>query len=393
MHNSRYSQIKKFATAAKATFKIEKPFKLHKLDNGPASTVTLTPEDAIKIYENLVMLRRIENAANTMYKEKLIRGFCHLYTGQEAVAVGIRSMLRKVDTVVTSYRCHGWAQLMSGDMFGVLAEIAGCKSGRSRGKGGSMHIYAKNFYGGNAIVGSQIPLGAGIAFAHKYRNDGGVCFAVYGDGAANQGQAFEAYNIAKLWNLPCVFVCENNIYGMGTSIKRSSASTEFYKRGDYIPGVWVDGMDVLASREAARYAIEHCNSGKGPLIMEMETYRFTGHSMSDPGTSYRTREEVKQMRENRDPIKVFREKVTSTGLVTAAKLKELSNRIREEVNDAFERIKVEKESGPEDLAADIYQKNLHPSIRGIIPNAPLAHANFYKQENDFIPLEKKEKKN
>ncbi|KPJ18851.1 hypothetical protein RR48_05789 [Papilio machaon] len=315
-----------------------------------------------------------------MYKEKLIRGFCHLYTGQEAVAVGIHSMLRKVDTVVTSYRCHGWAQLMSGDMFGVLAEIAGCKAGRSRGKGGSMHIYAKNFYGGNAIVGSQIALGAGIAFAHKYRNDGGVCFAVYGDGAANQGQAFEAYNID-----PYLYFC----VGMGTSIKRSSASTEFYKRGDYIPGVWVDGMDVLACREAARYAIEHCTSGKGPLIMEMETYRFTGHSMSDPGTSYRKREEVKQMRENRDPIKVFREKVTSTGLVTAEKLKEIANRIREEVNDASERMKVEKESGPEDLAADIYRKNLHPFIRGIRPDAPLAHANFYKQEDDFIPLEKK----
>ncbi|CAH2055809.1 unnamed protein product, partial [Iphiclides podalirius] len=205
--------------------------------------------------------------------------------------------MREVDTALTSYRCHAWTKLMSGSVLGLLAEVAGRKSGSSRGKGGSMHIYARNFYGGNAIVGSQVfDDWAGLAFAHKYRGDGGVTFALYGDGAANQGQVFEAFNMAKLLTLPCVFVCENNKYGMGTSASRSSASTE-YKRGDYIPGFWVDGMNVLACREATRFAIEHCTSGKGPLIMEMETYRYSGHSTSDPGTSYWSRDEVKARRE------------------------------------------------------------------------------------------------
>ncbi|NP_001093304.1 pyruvate dehydrogenase E1 component subunit alpha type II, mitochondrial-like [Bombyx mandarina] len=362
----------KYSTKKEATFEI-KPYKLHKLDQGPATSATLTSEDALKLYEQLTILRRIETASGNLYKEKIIRGFCHLYSGQEAVAVGMRAAMRDADSVITAYRCHGWTYLMGVSVLGVLSELTGRRTGCSRGKGGSMHLYGRNFYGGNGIVGAQVPLGAGVAFAHKYRADGGVTFALYGDGAANQGQLFEAYNMSKLWDLPCVFVCENNGYGMGTSVDRSSASTEYYTRGDYVPGVWVDGMDVLATREAARFAIEYCNAGKGPLVMEMETYRYSGHSMSDPGTSYRTRDEVQEVRQTRDPITSFKEKILNHELVTPDQLKDIDAKVRKEVDEATKQSKTEPEVGIEELSADIYYKNLEPFVRGIHPAAPLKH--------------------
>ncbi|XP_013191399.1 probable pyruvate dehydrogenase E1 component subunit alpha, mitochondrial [Amyelois transitella] len=364
----------KYSTKSEAKFEI-KPYKLHKLDKGPALSATLTAEDAIKLYEMLAVLRRIETAAGNLYKEKIIRGFCHLYSGQEAVAVGMRAAMRDVDSVITAYRCHGWTHLMGVSVLGVLAELTGRRSGCSRGKGGSMHLYAKNFYGGNGIVGAQVPLGAGIALAHKYKGDGGVNFALYGDGAANQGQVYEAYNMAKLWSLPCVFVCENNGYGMGTSADRAAASTEYYTRGDYIPGIWVDGMDVIATREATRFAIDYCTSGKGPLLMEMETYRYSGHSMSDPGTSYRTRDEVQEVRQTRDPITSFKEKIISNELATPDQLKEIDTRVRQEVDEATKQAKSDPEIGTEELSGDIYYNCLEKQIRGIHPNAPLEHIN------------------
>ncbi|CAG5040912.1 unnamed protein product [Parnassius apollo] len=362
----------KYSTKSEATFEI-KPYKLHKLEKGPATSATLTAEDALKIYEKLAVLRRIETASGNLYKEKIIRGFCHLYSGQEAVAVGMRSAMRDVDTVITAYRCHGWTHLMGVSVLGVLSELTGRRTGCSRGKGGSMHLYGRNFYGGNGIVGAQAPLGAGIALAHKYRGDGGVTFTLYGDGAANQGQLFEAYNMAKLWDLPCVFVCENNGYGMGTSVDRSSASTEYYSRGDYVPGIWVDGMDVIATREATRYAIDYCTSGKGPLVMEMETYRYSGHSMSDPGTSYRTRDEVQEVRQTRDPITSFKEKIISRELVTPDQLKEIDTKVRKEVDEATKQSKTEPEVGTEELSGDVYYNCLEPYIRGLHPEAPLQH--------------------
>ncbi|XP_013148948.1 PREDICTED: probable pyruvate dehydrogenase E1 component subunit alpha, mitochondrial [Papilio polytes] len=362
----------KFSTKSEATFEI-KPYKLHKLEQGPATSATLSAEDALKMYEKLATLRRIETASGNLYKEKIIRGFCHLYSGQEAVAVGMRAAMRDVDSVITAYRCHGWTHLMGVSILGVLSELTGRRTGCSRGKGGSMHLYGKNFYGGNGIVGAQAPLGAGIALAHKYRADGGVCFTLYGDGAANQGQLFEAYNMAKLWDLPCVFVCENNGYGMGTSVDRSSASTDYYSRGDYVPGIWVDGMDVLATREATKYAIDYCNSGKGPLVMEMETYRYSGHSMSDPGTSYRTRDEVQEVRQTRDPITSFKEKILSRELVTPDQLKEIDAQVRKEVDEATKQAKSEPEVGEEELSGDIYRNNLEAVIRGLHPAAPLQH--------------------
>ncbi|XP_063831951.1 probable pyruvate dehydrogenase E1 component subunit alpha, mitochondrial [Ostrinia nubilalis] len=362
----------KYSTKNEANFEI-KPFKLHKLDKGPATSATLTSEDALKMYEKLAILRRIETASGNLYKEKIIRGFCHLYSGQEAVAVGMRSAMRDQDSVITAYRCHGWTYLMGVNVLGVLSELTGRRTGCSRGKGGSMHLYGRNFYGGNGIVGAQVPLGAGVAFAHKYKGDGGVTFALYGDGAANQGQLFEAYNMAKLWDLPCVFVCENNGYGMGTSVDRASASTEYYSRGDYVPGLWVDGMDVLATREATRFAIDHCTSGKGPLLMEMETYRYSGHSMSDPGTSYRTRDEVQEVRQTRDPITSFKEKILSNELATPDQLKEIDAQVRKEVDEATKQAKSEPEVGVEELCGDIYYNNLEHQIRGIHPGAPLQH--------------------
>ncbi|VVD02182.1 probable pyruvate dehydrogenase E1 component subunit alpha, mitochondrial [Leptidea sinapis] len=361
-----------YSTKSESKFDI-KPYKLHKLEKGPALSATLTAEDAVHLYEKLAVLRRIETASGNLYKEKIIRGFCHLYSGQEAVAVGMRAAMREVDSVITAYRCHGWTHLMGVSVAGVLAELTGRRAGCSRGKGGSMHLYGRNFYGGNGIVGAQVPLGAGLAFAHKYRGDGGVAFALYGDGAANQGQLYEAYNMAKLWDLPCVFVCENNGYGMGTSVDRSSASTEYFSRGDYIPGLWVDGMDVVATREATRFAIEHCTAGKGPLVMEMETYRYSGHSMSDPGTSYRTRDEVQEVRQTRDPITSFKEKILASELVTPDQLKEIDAKVRKEVDEATKLAKSEPEVGVEELAGDIYYRCLEADVRGVSPAAGLTH--------------------
>jgi pyruvate dehydrogenase E1 component alpha subunit len=307
-------------TAAEANFDIG-ACKLHKLEEGPPLSTTCTREDGLKYYRQMQVVRRMETASGNLYKEKVIRGFCHLYSGQEAICVGMNAGLRPTDALITAYRAHGWAYMRGVSPVGVLAELTGRKSGCSKGKGGSMHMYTDNFYGGNGIVGAQVPLGAGVAFALKYQGTDNVCVSLYGDGAANQGQIFEAYNIAKLWDLPVLFVCENNGYGMGTSVDRASASTEYYKRGDYIPGIWVDGMDVLGVKEATQWAAEYCRSGKGPLVLEMVTYRYHGHSMSDPGTSYRSRDEIQEVRSKRDPIGLLKSKLVEAGLSTAEELK------------------------------------------------------------------------
>ncbi|XP_034941207.1 pyruvate dehydrogenase E1 component subunit alpha type II, mitochondrial-like isoform X2 [Chelonus insularis] len=351
-----------------------KPFKLHKLDSGPSTKVTVTRDEALDLYKKLHTIRRMETAAGNLYKEKIVRGFCHLYSGQEACAVGMTAALRPMDSVITAYRAHGWTYLMGIKPAGVLTELTGRQSGNARGKGGSMHMYAKNFYGGNGIVGAQVPLGAGIAFAHKYKGDGGVCLALYGDGAANQGQIYEVFNMTKLWDVPCIYVCENNQYGMGTSVDRAAASTDYYTRGDYVPGIWVDGMDVLAVREATRFAIKHCTSGKGPIVMETMTYRYSGHSMSDPGTSYRTREEIQEVRQTRDPLTSFKEKILNANLVTADDLKKLETDIRKEIDDAVKLAKSDKEIGVHELSADVYSECLEKEIRNVTPFNPLKHS-------------------
>ncbi|KAI1294829.1 putative pyruvate dehydrogenase E1 component subunit alpha, mitochondrial [Halotydeus destructor] len=322
-----------------ATFQI-KPFKLHRLDEGPSTEVTLNREDSLRMYKEMMTIRRMEASANSLYKEKSVRGFCHLYSGQEAVAVGMENAIEKTDAVITAYRAHGWTYVRGVQPKNVLTELTGRQSGCARGKGGSMHMYNYNFFGGNGIVGAQVPLGAGVALAQKYLGSG-ITLSLYGDGAANQGQVFEAYNIAKLWNLPAIFICENNGYGMGTSAERSSASTDYYTRGDYVPGMWMDGMDVLAIRE--------------------------GTSMSDPGTSYRTRDEIQEVRQSRDPITNFKDKILGADLVTSDELKAIDADIKKEIDEATKLARTDAEIPVEELYGDIYVNPLEEKIRGITP--------------------------
>ncbi|XP_037936062.1 pyruvate dehydrogenase E1 component subunit alpha, mitochondrial-like isoform X2 [Teleopsis dalmanni] len=349
--------------ATEATVQVNRPFKLHRLDQGPETSVTITKDEALKYYEQMVMIRRIETAAGNLYKEKIIRGFCHLYSGQEACAVGMKAAMRDVDNIISAYRVHGWTYLMGISPLGVLAELTGRVNGCSLGKGGSMHMYAPNFYGGNGIVGAQVPLGTGVALACQYKGNGGMCLSLYGDGAANQGQVFEAYNMASLWKLPCIFVCENNNYGMGTSSERASMNTDYYTRGDVIPGIWVDGMDVLAVRSATEFAIDYVNK-HGPLVMETNTYRYSGHSMSDPGTSYRTREEIQEVRQKRDPITSFKELCIELGLLNTDEIKAIDTKVRQEVEEANSIARGDKELPVSGLWTDVYSQNLEPKIRG-----------------------------
>ncbi|CAC5358928.1 PDHA [Mytilus coruscus] len=341
--------------STEATFEVAQ-CKLHKLEQGPATTVTCTKEDALKYYRQMQTIRRMETTAGNLYKSKQIRGFCHLYSGQEACCVGMENSITPEDSVITAYRAHGWAYIRGISVHGVLAELIGKKTGCAQGKGGSMHMYAKNFYGGNGIVGAQVPLGAGIAFTQKYLNNGNICITLYGDGAANQGQVFEAFNIAMLWKLPCIFVCENNGYGMGTSVERASYSTDYYTRGDYMPGLRVDGMDVLAVKEATRFAKDYVLKN-GPLLIECATYRYSGHSMSDPGTSYRTREEIQEVRQTRDPITSFKQKLLESNLVTEDELKKIDQDVRKEVTES-EKLAIADAVPPlEDMYDHIY---VHP---------------------------------
>jgi len=349
-------------------FEGKNPCQYHKLDGGIGTKFTLSRDDAIKYYTQMKSIRTMETAAGNLYKEKAIRGFCHLYSGQEACCIGLNAALRDTDAVITAYRAHGWTLIRGVSMVGVLAELTGRKTGCAQGKGGSMHMYGPNFFGGNGIVGAQVPLGAGIALAMKYKGTDNLCMALYGDGAANQGQVFEAYNMAALWDLPVIFICENNGFGMGTSVDRAAHCTEFYKRGDYIPGIWVDGMDVLAVREAAQWAAAYVRSGKGPLVMELATYRYHGHSMSDPGTSYRTREQIQEVRTKRDPITGFKDRIVGAELVTAEEIKAIDDKIKKEVDDGVMHAKNDPEPSPEELYSHVYSQLIPGTqIRGCDP--------------------------
>lgn len=314
------------------TFELgEDSYKTYNLDMEPSPTVSATKEECMEYLRKMMVIRRMETAAGDMYRGKKIRGFCHLYSGQEAVATGMNAGLIKEDAIVGAYRIHGWAYLMGCQVKQVMGELFGTSVGCSAGKGGSMHMYAENFYGGNGIVGAQVPLGAGLAFSNKYLDNGTVAVTLYGDGAANQGQVFESYNIAKLWDLPCLFVCENNKFGMGTSASRSSANPEYYKRCEYIPGLWVNGMDVLAVKEATRFAREYALTN-GPMVIEMETYRYHGHSMSDPDTTYRTRDDIADVRKKMDPILILRSRIVEAGWAEESELKAMEKKIRKEVD-------------------------------------------------------------
>ena len=313
--------------------------------------------DLIKFYRNMLLIRRFEEKAGQLYGMGLIGGFCHLYIGQEAVVVGLEAASNEGDKRITSYRDHGHMLACGMDPNGVMAELTGRSGGYSKGKGGSMHMFSreKNFYGGHGIVGAQVPLGAGLAFADKYMENHSVTFTYFGDGAANQGQVYETFNMAALWKLPVIFVIENNQYAMGTAQERSTSSPEIYTRGDSfgIKGEAVDGMDVVAVRDAGVKAAAHCRAGKGPYILEIKTYRYRGHSMSDPA-KYRTREEVQKMRAQRDPIESIRSLLVSEKLSTEEEIKIIDKEIKEIVNSCAEYAKESPEVPAEELWTDIY---------------------------------------
>ena len=343
------------AAAAKAAAATEETFALRSLQEAHAANkrYAASDEELLHFYEQMLLIRRFEEKAGQLYGLGLIGGFCHLYIGQEAVAVGLQSTLEAgKDSVITGYRDHGHMLAYGIDPKVIMAELTGRAAGISRGKGGSMHMFSTDhkFYGGHGIVGAQVPLGAGLAFAHKYRGDGGVCMAYFGDGAANQGQVYEAFNMASLWKLPIVFVVENNGYAMGTAVKRGSAETEFYRRGTAfrIPGMDVNGMDVLEVRAAANIALDYVRAGNGPVLMELNTYRYRGHSMSDPA-KYRSREEVQEMRDKHDPIEGAKAELLARG-VAEDRIKEIDKRIRSIVAESADFA----ENSPEPEMTELY---------------------------------------
>jgi pyruvate dehydrogenase E1 component alpha subunit len=316
----------------------------------------LGKEAELKAYRDMLLIRRFEEKAGQMYGMGLIGGFCHLYIGQEAVVVGMQLALRPGDQVITGYRDHGHMLACGMDPKGVMAELTGRRGGYSKGKGGSMHMFSveKGFYGGHGIVGAQVPLGTGIAFANRYRNNGNVCLTYFGDGAANQGQVYESFNMAELWKLPVVYVIENNRYAMGTAVTRASAQTDFSKRGlsFNIPGEQVDGMDVRAVKAAGAKAVKWCRDGNGPIILEMMTYRYRGHSMSDPA-KYRTREEVDKVRSEHDPIEQVRARLIATKRASEDALKQTDADVRKIVNEASEFATHDPEPDPSELWTDV----------------------------------------
>ena len=331
--------------------------------SGPAPADHNYPPDAaskaqmLGWYRDMLLIRRFEERAGQLYGMGLIGGFCHLYIGQEAIAVGVESIKRPGDEVITGYRAHGHTLAAGVDPKAVLSELTGRATGIARGKGGSMHMFSTehDFFGGHGIVGAWVPLGTGLAFANRYRNDGRVSFTFLGDGAVNQGQVYEAFNMAELWKLPVVYIVENNQYAMGTSVERASSQTHLFRRGESfnIPGEEVDGMDIEAVREAAGRAAEFARSGKGPYILEMKTYRYRGHSMSDPA-KYRTRDEVDEVRKTRDPIDHLRDKLEARGFADEAALKAIDAEVKKIVAEAAEFARTAPEPDPKELYTDVY---------------------------------------
>jgi pyruvate dehydrogenase E1 component alpha subunit len=326
-------------------------------EKGNGSPPEFTREQELRALRDMLLIRRFEEKAGQLYGMGAIGGFCHLYIGQEAVVVGMQMTLKKGDQVITGYRDHGHMLACGMDPKGVMAELTGRRGGYSKGKGGSMHMFsvAEHFYGGHGIVGAQVPLGTGLAFANRYRENDFVSLAYFGDGAANQGQVYESFNMAELWKLPVVYIVENNRYAMGTSVTRSSAQTDFSKRGlsFNIPGQQVDGMDVRAVKAAGDEAVAWCRAGKGPFILEMQTYRYRGHSMSDPA-KYRTREEVEKVRHDQDPIEQVRNRLLAGG-VSEQDLKSIDAEVRDIINGAADFAQHDPEPDPSELYTDVYR--------------------------------------
>ncbi len=313
-------------------------------------------EEELQSYRMMLLIRRFEEKSGQMYGMGLIGGFCHLYIGQEAIVTGVQMASKSGDAVITGYRDHGHMLALGMDAKGVLAELTGRRGGLSKGKGGSMHMFSreKHFYGGNGIVGAQVSLGTGLAFANRYRGNDNVSLTYFGDGAANQGQVYESFNMAELWKLPVVYIIENNRYAMGTAVTRASAQTDFSRRGISfnIPGEQVDGMDVCAVKAAADKAISWCRAGNGPYILEMQTYRYRGHSMSDPA-KYRTREEVQKVRDESDPIEMVRSRILEKKFASEDDLKKIDGEVRNIVNEAAEFATNDPEPEVSELYTDI----------------------------------------
>uniref|UniRef100_A0A7S1TDD9 Pyruvate dehydrogenase E1 component subunit alpha n=1 Tax=Compsopogon caeruleus TaxID=31354 RepID=A0A7S1TDD9_9RHOD len=333
----------------------------------PSNEVTATKGQLLEYMRDMLRMRKMENAAGSLYMQQFIRGFCHLYDGQEAVVVGADAAMTNEDAVITSYRNHCHQLSRGSDMGSILAELTGRRTGCQKGKGGSMHMFVRrsNYFGGQGIVGAQCPVGAGLAFAQQYKNTGRVAVTSFGDGAANQGQLAEAINMAAIWNLPCVFLCENNRYGMGTSTDRASGSgKDFYQRGVFIPGLKIDGMDVLAVRQGMEHAVKHAREN-GPVYVEVDTYRYHGHSMSDPGTTYRDRGEIQEVRSKRDPIHLVKSRILDNEWASDVDLKQMEKETKSETDRAVEFAKTSPEPTPLSLWEDVYVDDV--PIRGTTP--------------------------
>lgn len=324
------------------------------------SAISNTPQELLTLFQQMLLIRRFEENAGKLYGMGLIAGFCHLYNGQEAVVVGVQSMLQPEDAVITAYRDHGHMLACGMDPRRVMAELTGRRDGYSKGKGGSMHMFSreKNFFGGHGIVGAQVPLGTGLAFAQKYKKSPGVSVVYMGDGAANQGQVYESFNMAALWSLPVLYIIENNHYAMGTSVNRATSSETFHTRGAPwgIPGKKVNGMDVLAVQKAAGEALSSVRSGRGPYLLEIETYRYRGHSMSDPGT-YRPKEELETMRSTRDPIETFKRSLLEGGQISEEVLKAVETRLKDLMKEVVEFAQKCPEPEAQELTADVLLEN------------------------------------
>ncbi|HRE60556.1 MAG TPA: pyruvate dehydrogenase (acetyl-transferring) E1 component subunit alpha [Micropepsaceae bacterium] len=320
------------------------------------ASATLSKDALVKAYKDMLLIRRFEERAGQMYGMGLIGGFCHLYIGQEAVVVGMQAAIGEGDQVITAYRDHGHMLACGMDPAGVMAELTGRAGGLSRGKGGSMHMFSreKNFFGGHGIVGAQVPLGTGLAFANHYRGNDRVSLTYFGDGAANQGQVYESFNMAALWKLPVIYIIENNQYAMGTAVSRASSETHFHRRGVSfnIPGEEVDGMDVEAVYAAGAKAVKWCREGNGPIILEMKTYRYRGHSMSDPA-KYRSKEEVQEVKDKHDPIDHLRARLMEAGMIDEAGLKAIDREVKDIVAHAAEFAQMSPEPDPSELWTDI----------------------------------------
>lgn len=338
---------------------IDSSYKTHLFEHIPKKTYT-TKSELLEYFEIMNKMRRMEIICDNSYKDREIRGFCHLYDGQEATATGINAAFTNEDCWITSYRCHCIALIRGSSVFNILSELYGMKDGSTQGKGGSMHFYNKkhNFYGGQGIVGAQVPVGAGLAFACKYNTPLGeempVALAAYGDGAANQGQIWESANMASLWKLPLILCIENNKYGMGTSIERHSCNGNYYTMGNTIPGIKIDGNNVFAVREGMKMIKNYCSTGNGPVYVEMDTYRYHGHSMSDPGVGYRSRDEVIETRKQRDPIEYIKNIIIENDIMSEKEIKNLEKEIRSSVDKEAEKAKKGSQPNNEDLYSYIY---------------------------------------